>query len=109
MNGGGSSTLQDFLEANDTTGYQYISAYSHDRVGKYQILWDKTFDTCATGRDVYSFNKYFKIPTKAGRVTYSSGGTLPLLNSYFLCAISDSGAVTHPTMNYYARVRYTDK
>lgn len=108
-NGGTSSTLQDFLEAGDTTGYQWMSLRSHDRVGKYAILWDRTFNLSTAGSKYQAcFKKTIKLSKKMSEITYSSGGTSPLMNSLYLIAISDSSAVTHPTMNYYARLRFTD-
>lgn len=83
-----------------------LAPYHHDLSSKFKILYDKTIllDT---------YHPYMLLDTGyitggfKRKVQFSSGGTTGV-NKIYLLQISDSGALTHPTMLAVAQVNFTD-
>lgn len=86
-----------------------FSPYTHDSRDNMRILWDSgllqlavddTGNVCGTAYVTKGFLNERKIQ-------FVAGATTGYPHIYLLC-ISDSGAVTHPTVNFVSRMVYTE-
>lgn len=85
----------------------YLSPLANSERGRWQILYDKVFVTTQGGID-RQIEKYFKVFKKPKLITFSSDANAPQRGTIYLLAISDSAAVSHPTLEFYSRLRYYD-
>jgi len=74
-----------------------------DRQFSFNILLDKHI-ALDEFHPTYIMEGYIK-KFKTSKIIYNSTGTN---NQIYVCAWSDSGAIAHPSMSGYARVKYTD-
>lgn len=91
------------------------SHYVHDNRQMYKILWDKTFllegnGSAATAPVTTGTQKRFQLILNRGllRQLQFAQGTTVSSNAVYFLSISDSAAVTHPTLNMMTRVMFTD-
>lgn len=74
----------------------------------FMILWDKTF----IGSGGSSADTLRQFATKtiplAGKSQYYSGATVTGTNKIYIAYISDSSAVSHPSLTWWCEVAYTD-
>lgn len=86
-----------------------VSPYHHDNMygKKFKILYDKVhLVNDASNPQSYGSISITKI--KRRKVHYTAGSSTPDNNRVYLAFISDSAAASHPSVNYYLRIRYTD-
>lgn len=107
--GSNSIPLEDVTEASDSSGRQWMSPYKHDHAGKFKILYDKTFNMTNVGDNAQIvFKKTVNFRGKNAYVELNNGTTTVNTNAVYVSFVSDSAAVSHPTLNYYYRLRFTD-
>lgn len=86
--------------------------YNHDTIGhKFTVLYDKVYNL--SGDDVGGENqqvyKSMYIPRKyMKRSVKFTGGSIKGMNHVRFLCVSDSGSVSHPSMDWIARAHYTD-
>lgn len=83
-----------------------LSPYKHDTKPLFKILVDKicsvdTDDPSVTGK-IYIGKGFFR------KIQYNTPGGSTVNNGIYFLAISDSGAVTHPDIEFVSRCRYKD-
>lgn len=99
-------TLADILL--DNLAY-WISPYDHDnqRAKLFTILRDETFSTDGYSRAGFTghwmVNRGFQ-----KKMCYIAGSSSNQSNGLYLMLVSDSSAVSHPAVNTYVKVNYTD-
>lgn len=101
------------LENSGTLTSNVMSAYKYDNRRVFTILHDKVFTLQAnTGSGTGTFNKFHRIKAmKIGRKSLYDG---PLGTDYgrrnvlYSLVLADSAVVTHPQVQVYYRLRYTD-
>lgn len=82
------------------------SPFYHDNAPQIRVVYDRLHAISAYGPGLISLKKLiYKIPIK--NLQFNSGGTSGS-NKLYLCLMSDSATASHPQMDYYARVNYTD-
>lgn len=106
--GGVSGLLEDVIEASDSSGRQWRSPYKHDNAGKFKILYDRTYSLGDASKQQVTFNKLIRFSGKNAYVGFLNGTTTIQKNTVYVAFVSDSAAISHPTMNIYYRLRYTD-
>lgn len=73
---------------------------------KFDILWGKRYSLALSGPQQIEDEVFLNLdkgPSIAYKATTTNG-----LNKLFLLAISDSGAVSHPTIQFYCRLSFYD-
>lgn len=113
--------LSDILETVDVDSFYKLKGQR-----RYKVHYDKrsylqntnqTYSSSAAfqGKPVEPWRKRFlikaKIPKKGLKCSYSQGsvsGNGPVVNGFFLMAISDSGVISHPAIKYHSRMRFLD-
>jgi len=111
----------DILETDDVRSFYKLKGNR-----RYKIHYDKRFYLQCTNQtyssssaimptNVEPWRKRFiikaKIPKKGLKVTYKQGtisGNGPVVNGFYLLSVSDSGAISHPAMEYHSRLRFLD-
>jgi hypothetical protein len=111
----------DILETDDVRSFYKLKGNR-----RYKIHYDKRFYLQCTNQtyssssaimptNVEPWRKRFiikaKIPKKGLKVTYKQGtisGNGPVVNGFYLLSVSDSGAISHPAMEYHSRMRFLD-
>lgn len=83
------------------------SPYVHDYQKLFNVLYDKTFALDLVSKPEMSL--VFKCPIKYARkeIAFSAGST-DAINHIYLLVISDSGAATHPSVQFVTRFYYDD-
>lgn len=84
------------------------SPINEDQRKRFQIVDDRSFDLSTSWQSCKHINFYKRVPHK---VYYNgTGATISNIkkNSLYLCLISDSGAVSHPTFVADIRLYYKD-
>ena len=93
-------TVGDILEGTPWP----LNATSVNRAGEYQIMYDNMFALSASTNANFVDKFFIERPMN---ITFTTADAVDLGHVYLL-AISDSIAVTHPTISYWSRLRYTD-
>lgn len=90
-----------------TTGATPLSSFNRDSRGRFNVLYDQliSLDSLAHPQAVGVVSS--KPLAWEGKVDFQAGG-LTGGGKIYLCAISDSTTVAHPTLIYYSHVRYMD-
>lgn len=88
---------------NTSSVYAPLSTYLHDSRSQFVIHYDKLHTV-----DTYNPIKAFKTKIKMTSKTEYNGAGTDGYHHIFLLAISDSGAVTHPSLTWYTRMNYVD-
>lgn len=84
------------------------SPYVHDYQNQFHVIYDKVF-TLAINSDTIIRTRTFKPNFKYVKKTVEfTAGTVNASNKLYVFAISDSGAISHPTVFMYTRVFYDD-
>lgn len=82
------------------------SFYVHDYRKNFTVLWDKTFRVAVSQPNLtIGFKKYIRL--KDLNINFITAGTSGQ-NHIYVMAISDSSAVSHPTVLYKSRLMFTD-
>jgi hypothetical protein len=85
-----------------------LSPTVFDQSATVTILWDKLLCLNSVSVPNQCGTVYLKVPDYLKRVQFLNGTTNGNNRIYF-CCISDSGAVAHPTIQFYARLTYHDE
>lgn len=100
----GVPAVSDIIQ--DTTINPPLSALSLNNSSYIQVIFDKLHALSTNTNANLAFKKYVKLN---GRAQWDSGSsTGRKKGQLFMLFISDSAAVTHPTVNFNARLRFTD-
>lgn len=81
------------------------SPYHHDQRKHFNVMYDKRYLLDSSDPNVMFDTKYMR-PAKR-KVHFSAGGTTGS-NELFILFMSDSGAATHPSVNFVARTTFND-
>lgn len=96
---------------DNTTAYAALFRYAWDnqKAGDFEILYDKCHQLCNAGEQgqVHQVQLWGKGLGSTSKIQLNSGATTGK-GRYGLLYISDSAAVTHPTLIYTARLTYKD-
>lgn len=96
-------TMATVLQNNGTTSTP-LSPYNQDNDSKFKVLASRLISL-----DTYNSVRAGTIVLRKFRPTYFANATGGVeSNNIYICAISDSGAVSHPTIQYNIRTRYRD-
>lgn len=102
----GAPVIGDWLETVNNT-LAPTTLWNWDRRTEYRVLWDKTYYV-DTGDD-YALQFAGKIPsTKLKTSVHYDPGVNTGSNHVYLLIITDSAAVTHPSVSYDMRITYKD-
>lgn len=104
--------VTDIIQGGDnTTAYAALFRYSwdHSRAKDFEILYDKCHQLTSQGEQaqVHQVQLWGKGLGSNSKIQLNSGATTGL-GRYGLLYISDSAAVSHPTLIYTCRLTYTD-
>lgn len=85
-----------------------FSPYERQYNDQWVILYDKTYLLDTASNDARVFRIF--IPARKLRmISFQNAAGTPIeKGSLYMCWISDSSAVTHPSMEYYSRLTFTD-
>lgn len=97
-------TINDILLAGSST-YRVYSSYTKDNRQKFNVLYDKTHMLQRDTSEEYQYKSWSK--KMAGKIRYTAGTSLGADHIY-LFLLSDSGAISHPVVNFYSRLNYID-
>lgn len=108
-------TISSILLPGPSTAPDVWSSYAHDSRQQFNILWDKTWHlegnaSAATAPLTPSSQKLFKVSISrrfAKQLQYA-GGTTTGTNQIYYLAVSDSAAVSHPTVTMSVKFHFTD-
>jgi len=96
----------DILELVSSTN-AVNSPYAYNERSAYKIIFDQVYTMVLSQSDNIKYaNISLKMKQKA--VNYFGASTSDIMNGYYVLFISDSSVTTHPGMNYYSRLTYTD-
>lgn len=104
-------TLQSIIDvASVTSSNPVVALRTYENKSKYKVLFDKTYSLATNWQPVQFDKHYMKLKPK-DKTTYLNAGTGTTdrgQNHYYILAVSDSGAVAHPTMELNVRFYFTD-
>lgn len=107
----GSGDVDKVLDTTGGVGAVH-APYNHanTRSGKLKILYDKTVSLVdSTEKQLSNPHKFMITKLKKRRCVWEDGtATIPENNGLYWMNLSDSTAVSHPLVNYHARLRYND-
>lgn len=83
-----------------------LASYNHDGRYNFRILYDRTFSMDTTD-DLTASGRIYIYKGLRRKVQYH-GGVTGGKNKIYILYISDSGAITHPSLTYYTRVTFSD-
>jgi len=107
MSSGSHPVIADiYQDSNSVAQSPTSSAFNWDNRADYKILYDRRFFLSGNGPAVVGEN-VVRVPLK-GCIQYSSGSNTLGQNQLFYIMSSDSLVATHPLINIYTRVTYTD-
>jgi len=87
-------------------GVDTSSFYNDETKDKYRILYDRTFVGSNTADSIRQFTQFkLRLGTK---IRYTSNAVTTGTNKYYQLNMSDSAAVTHPTLIWNTETRYSD-
>lgn len=97
----GSQVLQDI------TTYPHLSNYHHDNNNQFHILYDTMIQLGAQGPQARVWHVKPNLKWAKKTVEFSGGGTNGA-NKLYMLLVSDSSAVSHPTVRIQSRLRFDD-
>ncbi len=99
-------TLANILENTTTISFALISPYQAEPTHRYKVLYDKVH-RMSNALDTHQALGRFSIKLNNSRFKWTSTASTTERDPIYLMAISDSGAVTHPTLSAIIRFRFT--
>jgi len=97
----------DFFKPGPSNSVDYLSHYNEEQRDQFQVVYDKTFQL------VLNTNTTKKIVNVdlplSGKIRYYSNAVVTGTGNYFMYYISDSLAVSHPTIEWAAEIVFTDQ
>lgn len=85
-----------------------LAPYAHDFSKDRRILYDKSFILDGVDKVAETDTTYVTRGFMDRRIQYYSGSSTTGNGFLFLAVISDSSAINHPTLDFVAKVTYTD-
>lgn len=109
--GGLSSTLPfspgTIFQHNSTTEDALYSPFNHDYRSRFNVLYDRLF-TLSTNRNDGLVNIVKRIKLSKKNIEYNGSNTADGRNRLILLVMSDSAAVSHPSVEGWVRLNYKD-
>lgn len=108
MSTGSSPVPSDLLTQISTTNAPF-STFKQAIAGRITVIWDRTFMLSTNDKPAVNFaflftgSKFFKRD-----VHWTPGSSTLKKNGIYLLFVSDDGAVPYPTVQFQARIRYSD-
>lgn len=105
-------TVNSIITSTDaSTGYAALARYNWDNFkGRdFEVLYDKAFQLCANGEQgqVHQVSLWGKGLGSTPKIQLNTGATTGK-GRYGILYISDSAAVSHPTLAYTCRITFSD-
>jgi len=97
----------DFFKPGPSASVDYLSHYNEEQRDQFVVVYDKTFQLVLNQANTKKIVN-LKLPL-SGKIRYYSNAVITGTGNYFLYYISDSLAVTHPTIEWAAELVYTDQ
>lgn len=101
----GTPTASDLLILS--VSLPYISPYNHDQRFKYKILMDVMNSVSTTSGQYAIVKRKYILGGFKRKIQYDAGGTNGT-NKIYILTVSDSGVVINPTVNYIAKLNFSD-
>jgi len=97
----------DFFKIGPSGVVDYLSHYNEEQRDQFQVIYDKTFqlvlNTNTTKKIVH-----VDLPL-SGKIRYYSNAVITGTGNYFLYYVSDSLAISHPTIEWASEIVFTDQ
>lgn len=97
----------DFFKPGPSASVDYLSHYNEEQRDQFVVKYDKTFQLVLNQANTKK-NVSLNIPL-SGKIRYYSNSVVTGTGIYYLYYISDSLAVTHPTIEWASELVYTDQ
>jgi hypothetical protein len=92
------------LLIDTTTGYSIMAPFVQTKPSRFKVLMDETINV-----DTYNIQKSMKRKINVDRtVSFNTGNVTTGAGHIYICFLSDSGVVTHPSLSFDCMVTYTD-